>query len=342
MRFSLRLNNDLPLPQYAALAQAAEAAGFDQFWVSNDLFLRSAPVILAAVAQATTRIHIGSCILNPYTVHPAEIAMLAATMDELSGNRFNLGLAAGAGEFLKWVGVEQTQPLQHMRDVVVAIQALLRGERAELNGATMHWTNEAYLRFPAPRQTPIYLGAMSAGMLKLAGELCDGALPLLFPPEHFFQVQSLLKEGTGRSGDKEKGGFDFAACIWVSLDENRVAARRVLAQKVAYYGHALSPMIYERLGLQREDFAPIEQALMAERDEAKAIGLVTDAMLRIGVVGDADDLVARLQPLIAAGASHISFGPPLGPQPMKAIEQLGREVLPRLSVPSKSEATNRG
>ncbi|MDQ2995632.1 MAG: LLM class flavin-dependent oxidoreductase, partial [Chloroflexota bacterium] len=128
MRFSLRLNNDLALPEYLALAQAAEAAGFDQFWVSNDLFLRSAPVILAAVAGATSRIEIGSCILNPYTLHPSEIAMLAATLDELSGNRFNLGLAAGAADFLGWVGLPQTRPLAEMRATITTIRALLRGE----------------------------------------------------------------------------------------------------------------------------------------------------------------------------------------------------------------------
>jgi 5,10-methylenetetrahydromethanopterin reductase len=335
MRFSLRFNNDLPLHQYVVLATAAERAGFDQFWVSNDLFLRSAPVILAAVAQATTRIHIGSCILNPYTIHPAEIAMFAATMDELSGNRFNLGLAAGAGEFLKWVGIEQTKPLVMMRETITAIRALLRGQRVVFDGECLRWTGEAYLRFTAPRVTPIYLGAMSAGMLRLAGELCDGALPLLFPPEHYFGVRPLVKEGLRnrptRDPSRNAGGeFDFAACIWASLDEDREAARWALAQKVAYYGHALSPMIYKRLGVRREDFRPIEQALMVERNEDQAVSMVTDAMLRIGVVGDADDLVARLRPLVEAGAEHISFGPPLGPDPLKAIELLGREVLPRL------------
>ena len=48
MRFSLRLNNDLTIPEYSALAQAAEAVGFDQLWISNDLFLRSDLVILNA------------------------------------------------------------------------------------------------------------------------------------------------------------------------------------------------------------------------------------------------------------------------------------------------------
>jgi alkanesulfonate monooxygenase SsuD/methylene tetrahydromethanopterin reductase-like flavin-dependent oxidoreductase (luciferase family) len=131
MKFSLRLNNDLPVREYIPLAQAAEAVGFDQFWVSNDLFLRSDLVILAAVAQATQRIEIGTGILNPYTIHPAEMAMLAATLDELSGNRFNLGIAAGAGEFLKWIGIEQAKPLAATRETILAIRRLLQGERVD-------------------------------------------------------------------------------------------------------------------------------------------------------------------------------------------------------------------
>jgi 5,10-methylenetetrahydromethanopterin reductase len=106
IRFSLRLNNDLPLGDYVELARTAEALGFDQFWVSNDLFIKSSPVILAAVATATTRIGLGTCILNPYTIDPSEIAMIAATLDELSGSRFHLGLAAGARDFVNWVGIE--------------------------------------------------------------------------------------------------------------------------------------------------------------------------------------------------------------------------------------------
>ena len=104
MKFSLRFNNDLPVSDYLHYARAAEAAGFDQFWVSNDLMLRSAPVILTAIASATERIEIGSCILNPYTLNAAEIAMFAATLDEYSGGRFNLGLSAGAADFLRLAG----------------------------------------------------------------------------------------------------------------------------------------------------------------------------------------------------------------------------------------------
>lgn len=325
MKFSIRLNNDLAVAEYVTLVQAAEAAGFDQFWVSNDLFLRSDLAILPLLAHVTDRIELGTGILNPYTMHPAEMAMFAATMDELSGNRFNLGIAAGAGEFLKWIGLEQSKPLATTRETMLVVRRLLQGERVALAGTTLRWSDEAYLRFPAPRVTPIYLGAMGPKMLALAGELADGVLPLLFPPEHYFGVEPLLETGT-KLRNPQLPPLDFAACIWVSLAEDRAAARRVLAQKIAYYGHALGPLILDQLGLTQADFLPIEQAMMVERDEEKAIALVDERMLRIGVVGGPHDVIERLEPLVAAGATHLSFGPPLGPDRLAAIQLLGEVI----------------
>ncbi len=324
--FSIRLNNDRRLEEYVALAQRAEALGFDQFWVSNDLFLKSAPVLLAAVAGATKRIGIGTAILNPYTMNPGEIAMIAATLDEVSGNRFHLGLAAGAGDFMKWVGVEHRAPLESVRESVAAIRRLLRGE-AGREGRILRWTKDAYLRFRPPRVTPVYIGAMGPSMLRLSGEIGDGALPLLFPPEHYFNVRPLVEEGAKRR-DPALGELDFACCIWVSLSSDPGAARRVLAEKIAYYGSALSPLLLERLSLTREDFAIIERAVVTERDMDKASSLVDDRMLRIGVLGGPEDVIERLEPLVEAGARHLSFGPPLGPDPLEAVELLGREVLP--------------
>jgi 5,10-methylenetetrahydromethanopterin reductase len=325
MRFSLRLNNDLPLPQYEALAQAAEAAGFDQFWVSHDLFLRSSSVILPILARATTKMEIGSCIFNPYTINPAELAMFAATMDELSGNRFNLGLAAGAKEFLRWVGLEQDRPLAAMRETIEIVRRLLSGESSALHGHFGQWTSEAYLRFPAPRVTPIYVGAMGPKMLELAGELGDGILPLLFPPEHYFNVRPIVDAGIARR-PAALSELDFAACIWVSLSADGEAAKRTLAQKIAYYGSSLGPMILAQLDLSAEDFAPIQQALFVERDEDKAVAMVDERMMRIGVVGRMSDVIARLEPLVEAGAQHLSFGPPLGPEPLEAVVLLGQVI----------------
>jgi 5,10-methylenetetrahydromethanopterin reductase len=320
LKLSLRLNNDLPVREYVELARAAEEARFDQIWVSHDLFLRSSPVILTAIALATERIEIGTCILNPYTLHPSEIAMAAATLDEVSGGRFNLGLGAGAAEFMKWVGIERNRPLTATREAIRQIRAVLDGEQAP------GWQPEAYLRFdPLPgrrRRIPIYLAAMSPNMLRLTGELADGALPLLFPPEHYATVAPYIREGAERAG-RRMDEIDLAACVWCSISDDRQAAEDVLKDKIAYYGHALSPLIWDRLGLTQEDFRPLERALMTERDPAAARALVTDQMLRIGIVGAPADLLERLQGLVAMGVRHLSFGPPLGPDPVAAVRMIG-------------------
>lgn len=327
MKFSLRFNNDRPVADYIALAQAAEQAGFDQFWVSDDLFLRSAVVILSAVAQATERIEIGTCILNPYTLNPAQMAMEAATLDELSGGRFNLGLSSGSGDFLKWIGIEQTRPRTAVIETIEAFSRLLNGERAPIDGRFLNWTDEAYLRFKPRRRIPVYVGAMSPRMLHTIGEIADGGLPLLFPPEHYQNVAPHIAAGAQAAG-RSMDDLDIAACIWCSVSDDRAAAEDVLREKVAYYGHAMSETILNQLGLTHADFIAIEQAVMVENDMAKAKALVTDDMLKIGVAGTSADLITRLEGLVAMGARHLSFGPPLGPDPLEALRVIGRDVLP--------------
>jgi 5,10-methylenetetrahydromethanopterin reductase len=328
VRFSVRFNNDLEVSAYAPLARAAEAAGFDQFWVSDDLFLRSVWIILASVAQATERIQLGSCVVNPYTMHPAEIAMAAGALDELSGGRFCLGIASGADDFLNWVGIHPEAPLTAVVEAVGVLRRLFAGEAVEFEGRVFNkWTREAYMRFPT-RRIPLYIGAMGPRMLRTIGRVADGGLPLLFPPEHFSVAMGYVNQGLIHAG-RSVQDVDVAACIWCSVAPDRQAAEDALRDKVAYYGHALSPLILAALGVDRSEFEPIQHAIMVERDPVRARRLVSPAMLRIGVVGStAKELIPRLEGLVAMGARHLSFGPPLGPDPLAAIELLGQEVLP--------------
>ena len=230
MKFSLRFNNDLPVRDYVRYAQAAEAAGFDQFWVSNDLFLRSAPVILSAVAIATERIEIGSCILNPFTLHPSEIAMFAATLDELSGGRFNLGISSGAEDFMRWLGLEFRYPRTRVLETVRAINKLTANQNAASDGVALKWTDEAWLRFRSERRVPIYLGAMSPKMLEAIGEVADGGLPLLFPPEHYANILPQVQRRAGaQRTDAERyrsGRLHLVLALGRSESGRRSHARR--------------------------------------------------------------------------------------------------------------------
>lgn len=325
IRTSLRLNNDLTLDQFVTLCQRAETLGFDQVWVSNDLFLRSAPVLLTAAALATDRIGLGVGIMNPYSVHPAEIAMMTATLQEASGGRFLLGLGAGAEEFLGWAGIERPKPLTRTKDALAEIRALLAGERSDgADGRSPH----AYLRFAA-QPTPLYIGAMSPRMLALTGAVADGALPLLYPPEHYETAAAQIAEGAAAAG-RDVAEIDIAACVWVSVAQDADQAIAPLAEKIAYYGASFAPYLLERAGLSVADFEPIQRALHIDGIE-RARELVTPEMLRLGIAGTPDQVVQRCAALLRAGVRHLSFGPPLGPDVLEAVDMLGTSVLPMLT-----------
>ncbi|MCU1491861.1 MAG: putative 5,10-methylenetetrahydromethanopterin reductase [Acidimicrobiaceae bacterium] len=325
---SLRLNNDTPAATFVQLAVVAEEAGFDQLWVSHDLLLRSAPVLLAAAAGATSRLRLGTGILNPYSAHPVELAMHAATLQEVSGGRAMLGLAAGAAEFLSKAAIKQDRPLARTREAVLACRALLDGgDPSELAGAG-DWAPGTRLLVPNDVPVPIYLGAMSPKMLALAGEIADGALALLYPPEHYPVAAAQIAEGA-RSAGRDPAELDVPACVWVSIDEDRERAAAPLAEKLAFYGSAFAPYLLARAGLTPADFQPAAAAL-ASGDVALARSLISPQMLSLGICGDPDDVVERCSGLVDAGATHLSFGPPLGPDPIAAVSLLGRRVIPRL------------
>lgn len=321
VKVSVRLNNDVSVGRFVRVAALVEELGFDQLWVSHDLFWRSAPVLLTAAFRATSRIRLGAGVFNPVSQHTAEIAMTAATLQEVSSGRFLLGLGAGADTFLEWGGMRFDSPLARTRRSLTSLRSMLAGE------APSGWRPEGHLRFGAVA-APIYVGAMGPRMLELAGELADGALPLLFPPEHFTRAAEAIARGARRAG-RDPGGVDIAACLWCSVDADPARARRALAEKLAYYGASFSPDLLARVGLSPADFEPIQKA-MAAGDVDGAVGLVTPGMFSLGVVGGTEDVQARCLWLLAAGARHLSFGPPLGPDLEGAIRIIGREVLPTL------------
>ena len=327
-RFSLRLNNDLTVRQFTELAAAAEDAGFDQVWVSHDLFLRSAPVLVAAAAAATRSVQLGIGIMNPFSAHPAELAMHAATLQELSRGRFLLGLGAGAEDFLGWAGLARPRPLAAAREAVLSCRALLQRSRPAADSRVSGgWRPEARLRFDGP-PVPVYLGAMGPRMLALGGEIADGVLGLSFPPERAAASAAIVRDAALAAG-RDPDAVDVPACFWCSVDDDPERAAAYLADKLAYYGPSLSADQLKDVGLTPDEFIPAARAL-DRGDVSTARALITADMLRLGIAGDAAAIVERARGLAGGGATHLSFGPPLGPDPVSAVVRLGREVLPAL------------
>ncbi|MEV7013848.1 LLM class flavin-dependent oxidoreductase [Streptosporangium sp. NPDC051022] len=310
-------------------ARYAEAMGFDQVWTGNDLFGGPGIASLAAMMTATSRIKVGSGVLDPVSIHPVQLAQLASGFQELSGDRFLLGLGAGSDVFFRRAGITPARPVPRTRAAIVAVRALTEGRSpAGLPGAGEGWDEQAGIE--APRPVPVYLGAMGPKMLELAGRHADGALPLCLPPRQVHDAMARIGHGAEAAG-RTVGDLDVAACVWCSIDDDRDSARRALARFIARYSGSLSTDTLAAQGFDPEEFART-QALVDEGriDDATTAVLTSSSMLGLGIVGGAHDVLDQCAELLAAGARHISFGPPLGPDQRHAMRILGEKVLPRL------------
>jgi 5,10-methylenetetrahydromethanopterin reductase len=333
MRFGIRFNDPFgPVRRVVELAQLAEQAGFDLVWYCHDLFLRDAWVTLTAIAAATSRIKLGTCIVNPFTADPAEIAMHAATLQEYSDGRFILGIGPGEPRFLDLVGRRQERPRTGLREAVIILRRLLAGDAVPFDGTVFRgWRAGAQLHGPMPvAPIPIYIGGQGPRVTRLMGELGDGALPLIFPPAYLPRVMALIREGAEAAG-RSMEAIDVAPCFWFSLSDDRRAAEDAMRRMIASYGIYLRDEMLEPIGLRQADLAPLGQRWHGG-DHAGAEAMVGGRMFDLAVIGSPDEVLPRLRWLADQGVTQINIGPPLGPDPRRTIAILGERLLPALAA----------
>src|SRR5215216_330175 len=116
-KFGIAFQTDKTPTEYEALAELVDGYGFDVVSVYNDLLYQPALGPLLLMARYLTRTQIGPAVLNPYTVHPLEIAGQAALLQMVSEGQAYLGL--GRGAWLDALGLETTRPLQTLREAVL-------------------------------------------------------------------------------------------------------------------------------------------------------------------------------------------------------------------------------
>jgi len=330
LRFGIRFNSDSgTIREIVRWAQLAESLGFDDLWYCEDLFQRDAWVVLTAVAAATRRIRVGTCIVNPFSSSPVEIAMRAASLQEFSDGRFVLGIGPGDPPVLDWAGLRQRRPLSGLREAVDLIRRLLRGEDAALEGTVFRgWTDKARLTFRVPSEPiPIYIGGQGPKILEYMGEAGDGGLPIVFPPEVIETVAERVRAGAARAG-RSLDDFDLAACVWWSIGETPAEAQEALRPLIACYGPSLREETLAPIGLSPADFDAIRSALDA-REMPRARTLVLPEMFRLAIAGDPAQLTERVRWLAARGATQINIGPPLGLDKEGALRLTAERVIAR-------------
>ncbi|HKI92899.1 MAG TPA: LLM class F420-dependent oxidoreductase [Gaiellaceae bacterium] len=314
-------------------AQEAERLGFDSVWAA-EAWGTDAVTVLAWIAAVTSRIRVGSAIMQIPGRTPANTAMTAATLDLMSGGRFILGLGTSGPQVVEgWHGQPWGKPLGKTREYVEIVRAALRRETVAHEGAHYRIPYDGpgatglgkplkLMLRPLRAEIPIFLAAIGPRNVALAAEIADGWLPIFVDPERF-------GDAFGESLAGAPDGFEIAATASVLVGDDVQALRDLLKPHLALYvggmgakGKNFYNTLMCRYGWEAEA-ARIQELYLAGH-QREAIAAVPDALVdAVALVGPPERIADRLAAWRETPVTTLMVG---SPQP-EALQVLAELVL---------------
>ena len=223
----------------------AERLGYTSVWTA-EAYGSDAVTPAAWIAARTTRIHVGTGIMQIPARTPAMTAMTAMTLDALSGGRFRLGLGVSGPQVVEgWHGQPFGKPLTKTREYVDIVRAILRREKpVEFRGQyyQIPYAGPDATGLGKPLKSilhgratlPIYLAAVGPKNVALAAEIADGWIPVFFSARRGGMFREWLSEGFTHSG-RPREHFDVMPMVPVVIGTDVAACRAVVKPRVALY-----------------------------------------------------------------------------------------------------------
>ncbi|TCK21913.1 LLM class flavin-dependent oxidoreductase [Pseudonocardia endophytica] len=328
LRRGIWFAGDVPTERMVELARKAEQAGLDSVWMADGYYARDPLVSLAAVGAATERVLLGTSVLNPYTRHPAALAMAFATLDELSGGRAVIGIGSGAQhQVADQMGYDGSRPLTAVREAIDVLEQMATGHEVRYDGKVIT-ARGPRLVIRGARQLPIYVGAVGPKMLQLAGRRGAGAFVPQTSPEFVRAAVKDVAKGAADAG-RDPRDVDIAAMIVLAVADDEADAQRTVgpllgilmlapeAERILQ-GNGLDPGIADRL-----------RAAFAAGGVREVARTVTPEMIdKLAIAGPPDLCRAKLQELVDAGVTHpvvsmLGRSSEAGFEVLNAIEERG-------------------
>jgi F420-dependent oxidoreductase-like protein len=308
-------------PEQLALVREAERLGFDSVWAA-EAYGSDAATVLAWLAGQTSTIRLGSAIFQIPARSAGMTAMTAATLDQLSGGRFVLGLGTSGPQVSEgWHGVRFGRQLQRTREYVEVVRMMLRRERVQYAGETLVLPlpdgpgKPLKLTIaPVQERIPVYVAAIGPRNTALAAEIADGWLPVLVAPEHMAEFRPALEEGFGRAG-RTGEGFDIAPTVTVRVDDDLDAARDVMRGYVALYVGGMGSReknFYNRLVASYgfgDAARGVQDLFLAGRKEEAMAALPGELIDAVALCGPAERVRDRLAAYREAGVGTLILSP---------------------------------
>jgi 5,10-methylenetetrahydromethanopterin reductase len=315
--FGIAFQTDKPPGGYAPLAAAAEEHGFDVVSVFADLLYQPPLPALLEMAAVTRRVRLGPACLNPYTLHPYEIAGQTAALDAASGGRAAVGITAA-------------RPLTRLREAAAVARLLLAGEQDGFAGREFRLAPGTRLRYPLPgRVPPLLLGAWGPRGTALAGAVADELkVGGTASPAVAAQARARLDAAAAAAGRAISAVRLVAGAVTVVAEDGAAARRRARTEVAMYL--AVVGSLDTTADLPAGLVGQIG-ALVAAGDDQGAGALIGDEVLdRFAFSGTPEQVAGQARRVIAAGAGRVDFGTPHGLSDADGVRLLGTRVLPLL------------
>ena len=298
----------ISLPDHEPLLRRADELGYDDLWTGEATgFDGFTPLALASAW--TERARLGTGVVNPYTRGPALMAQTAAALADASRGRFVLGIGASSDRIVeRWNGIPFSKPLTRVREAVAYLRPVFRGERG---------TGGFKLEVPPAEPIPIYVAALRQKMLRLAGEIGDGAWVNFLPLSATDQVIEQVREGE-RAAGKEPGSVDVVCRFFNVPAPPEQGLPFVKFMFAAYATVPVYANYFRWLGFA-EQIDPLVEAWEGG-DRQRAVELVPEDLVKdVFVFGAPDEQKERLAAYAAKGVTTLCMTPIAPPDQVPAL-----------------------
>ncbi|HKS68802.1 MAG TPA: LLM class F420-dependent oxidoreductase, partial [Ktedonobacterales bacterium] len=317
------------------LVQEAERLGFDSVWTS-EAYGSDAVVPLAWIGALTTRIKLGSDVLQIPARTPANAAMTAATLDMLSGGRVLLGLGVSGPQVVEgWHGRPYGKPLARTREYVEILRRIwartepldFQGEEYQvpIQGGTGLGKPLKLTLHPLRPRIPIYLAALGPKNVELAGEIADGWLPIFYAPSREELFLGPLDAGLAKR--TEEGDFDIAPQVNVVLGDDVALCRDSLKPLLALYiggmgarGKNFYNDLARRYGYEAAA-QEIQDLYLDGKKKAAAAAVPDELVDEVALCGPKERIAERLEAWKRSRATSLLVGT-IQPEALRVMAEL--------------------
>ena len=326
------------------LIQQAESMGYDSVWTA-EAYGNDAVTSAAWVLANTSKIRVGTAIMQMPARTPAMCAMTAMSLDQLSGGRFIVGLGASGPQVVEgWHGVPYGKPVTRTKEYIQIMRKIFEREGpVEFDGQMYQMPNQGEgttgLGKPlksilAATDIPIYTASITPAGLRCAGEVADGVFPVWMDPNKYDVLGDAIGQGFEKAGNgKSLKDFDVAPFVTVAMNDDLDAAYDSLRPWLALYiggmGAKNKNFYHEyatRMGYG--DAADQIQELYLSGKKAEAEALVPNALLDdVSLIGPRERIIERLGPWKEAGKRGEVGSMLVGVQDPAVLELLANEML---------------